>query len=108
MNKRQHNGFVIEGPDEPGSLSLFGNDPVEHRAFAEQIVAEAYNTEKMRYEDVKGYRHNHWLDCMAGCCLAAEILGIKLISDRTEYMNANPTNDGQVARHGNRKMRRNY
>ncbi len=77
--RRVQDGFVIGDVDAEGSLSLFGDDPVEHRAFAEQIVAEAYNTEKMRYEEVKGYRHNHWLDCVAGCCLAAEILGIRLI-----------------------------
>lgn len=102
---RVQDGFVIDGPDEPGSLSLFGDDPIEHRAFAEQIVAEAYNTEKMKYEIVKGYRHNHWLDCTAGCCLAAEILGIKLISDAVA-----PTAkrlDG-VASQTNRKMRRKY
>ena len=102
---RVHEGFVIDGPDEPGSLSLFGDDPVDHRAFAEQIVAEAYNTEKMKYEMVKGYRHNHWLDCVAGCCLAAEILGIKLISDVVVPVAKQA--DG-VAIQTNRRMRRNY
>ncbi len=82
--RRVQDGFITAEVDEPGSLSLFGDDPVEHRAFAEQIVAEAYNTEKMRYEDVKGYRHNHWLDCMAGCCLAAEMVGIKLVPSITQ------------------------
>ncbi len=104
--RRVQDGFVIGDIDTEGSLSLPGDDPVEHRAFAEQIVAEAYNTEKMRYEDVKGYRHNHWLDCMAGCCLAAEILGVRLIAETTP-----PTakqEDGQVVRQGKRKMRRNY
>ncbi len=102
---RVHEGFVIDGPDEPGSLSLFGDDPIDHRAFAEQIVAEAYNTEKMRFEEVKGYRHNHWLDCMAGCCLAAEILGIKLISDVVVPV---PKQADGVAIQTKRRMRRRY
>ncbi len=104
--RRVQDGFVIGDVDAEGSLSLFGDDPVEHRAFAEQIVAEAYNTEKMRYEEVKGYRHNHWLDCLAGCCLAAEILGIRLIAESAVPMAKQ--DDGQVVRHGKRKMRRNY
>jgi len=103
--RRVQDGFVIGDIDAGGSLSLFGDDPVEHRAFAEQIVAEAYNTEKMRYEQVKGYTHNHWLDCMAGCCLAAEILGVRLIAESTPVQTKQEA--GQVV-HRKRKMRRNY
>ncbi len=104
--RRVQDGFVIGDVDAEGSLSLWGDDPVEHRAFAEQIVAEAYDTEKMRYEEVRGYRHNHWLDCMAGCCLAAEILGVRLIVESTPP--PAKQDDGQIVHQGKRKMRRNY
>ena len=98
-------GFIISDIDADGSLSLPGDDPVDHRAFAEQIVAEAYNTEKMRYEPVKGFRHNHWLDCTAGCCLAAEILGVRLIAESAPVA---AQQEPSRAVSGKRKMRRNY
>ncbi|NLH17340.1 MAG: hypothetical protein GX455_12250 [Phycisphaerae bacterium] len=65
--------------EETGSISLFGTDPILHRAFAEHITSEAWSPEKQRYERVPGFAHNHWLDCMAGCCAGAGVLGIRLI-----------------------------
>ncbi len=104
--RRVQDGFSVGEVEDDGSISLWGGDPVEHRAFSEQIVAEAYNTEKMRMEVVKGFTNNHWLDCMAGCCLAAEILGVTLLQRRAE----NVVQDGtkRVAQQGNRKIRRRY
>ncbi|HUU11200.1 MAG TPA: terminase gpA endonuclease subunit [Phycisphaerae bacterium] len=66
---------------KPGSLALFGEDPVVHRAYALQVTAEQYVTE---YRTGKGRvsfwnklaRDNHWLDCTAGCCGAAAILKV--------------------------------
>ena len=98
--KRVHEGFVIAHSDDPGSISLPGGDPVSHRAFAEQIVAEAYDTEKMRFLRVKGKRENHWLDCTAGCCLAAEKMGIRLLP---QAFKAKPKTKPVAKRAGRRK-----
>lgn len=77
--RRVQDGFLVPKLEETGSISLFGTDPILHRAFAEHITSEAWSPEKQRYERVPGFAHNHWLDCMAGCCAGAGVLGIRLI-----------------------------
>jgi len=76
--KRCQDGFLAPAIDSPGSISLFGDDPGQHRAFAEHIAAEAWNETKSKYESVPGSRQNHWLDIIAGCCAGAEIAGLHL------------------------------
>jgi len=76
------NGFKATDCDVPGSVSLFGNDPVIHRAFAEQIINEVWLPSDMKFVASSGKgrpTNNHWLDCVAGCCAGAEILGIRLM-----------------------------
>ena len=76
------NGFKVDDIDEAGSLSLFGNDPVEHRAFAEQICDEVWLPDERRYaaaDGAKQARNNHWLDCTSGCAAAAAILDITVL-----------------------------
>lgn len=76
------NGFKVIGVDDSGSLSLFGSEPVQHRAFAEQICSEVWIPDELRFVAADGSRkpsNNHWLDCVAGCCAAADMLGIRVI-----------------------------
>lgn len=79
-----HSGFMT--PDNlPGSISLFGDEPVRHRVFAQQIVAEKWIRE---FQPGKGwregfrmdYRQNHWLDTMASNIAAANMLNIRLMT----------------------------
>jgi len=76
FKRRVQDGFLTPGIDQPGAMSLFGTDPVEHRAISEHICAEVWNAEKKKYEVVR--KENHWLDCLAGCYAAAAMLGIRL------------------------------
>ena len=70
-------GFRIT--DGAGSLSLFGNEPSIHKVFSEHISAEYYNPEQRKF--ITDSRDNHWLDCLAGCCMGAFRLGVKLTED---------------------------
>ena len=80
-----HNG-ILAPADVPGSIALYGKEPVAHRRFADQICAEIWTREFVggagrgfkEYFNVKS-RHNHWLDCMAGCIAGAVMLGIRLL-----------------------------
>ena len=70
---------------DPGSLSLPGTDPREHRMLAEHLTSE-YPTEtegkgrRLQEWTVKpGGPDNHLLDCGAGCAVAASTLGIRLV-----------------------------
>lgn len=76
-----HNGVMTADINAAGSISFFGNEPYIHDALAEQIVAEAWNGELKRFVEVTNFG-NHWLDCLAGCCVAAHILGIVPIQRR--------------------------
>lgn len=69
---------------QPGSISLFGEDPLRHRQFAGHITSEEWVTE---YRQGKGYisfwnklpRDNHWLDALAGACAAGSICGVRVL-----------------------------
>ena len=86
-------GFVHERfltpADRPGSLSLFGDEESirNHLTFAKHITAEEVQNTFQRGKGVvkkwvKLRRANHWLDGVAGCCAAADILGVRLIGAR--------------------------
>lgn len=72
-----HEGFKLSDPNINGSLSLFGDDPLEHRAFAEHIAAEQCDNGK--FVPVPGKNHNHWLDCITGNMVAASICGFTIL-----------------------------
>lgn len=82
--QRVHDGFMI-GADSRGSLSVFGDDPIKHRLYAEQILAEQW---VQKFVVGKGWiegfvvksRRNHWLDTTAQTIAAAELLGIVLVA----------------------------
>ena len=67
-----------------GCLSLFGDNPQEHRLFAEHITAEYRIKTEGRGRKVDEWKlrpessDNHWLDCLVGCAVAASIQGVLL------------------------------
>jgi len=90
-----HTGFMI--PEKmQGSISLYGSDPVKHRDFARQIVAEQWVRE---FQPGKGwsegfvvtYRHNHYLDTVAGNYAVANMLGIKALTKTETKPTPKPT-----------------
>lgn len=86
--------FNDDGTFRAGGASLYGqcgNDSerqyseYEHREFSKHIVAEMEKTQFVQGKGIKQFWDvrgpNHWLDCDAGCCAAADMLGIKLFGD---------------------------
>lgn len=68
-----------------GSLSLWGDKPKEHFSFSKHIVAEIEEEEFIAGKGVKRAwsqknANNHWLDCMYGNCVAADMAGVKLFA----------------------------
>jgi phage terminase large subunit GpA-like protein len=79
-----HQGFEVQ-PGQPGSISLWGDRPEEHRAFALQVTAEQFVREWVPEKGFEsGWRQtrkdNHWLDCLAGARAAAESLGVRVLT----------------------------
>ncbi|MFW6286948.1 MAG: terminase gpA endonuclease subunit [Candidatus Sumerlaeota bacterium] len=65
---------------EPGSLTLFGDQGKRHHMFATQILAERAEvvTSKARgrvEEWTNAGKPNHYLDAVAGCCVALNMVG---------------------------------
>jgi hypothetical protein len=66
---------------DPGSLSLFGDNPSIHRLFSDHLAAEFRVRTQGRGREcdewkLKGRADNHWLDCVVGCSVAASMQGI--------------------------------
>lgn len=79
-----HQGFELS-PGQPGSISMWGDRPEEHRAFALQVTAEQFVREWVPDKGFEsGWRQtrkdNHWLDCLAGARAAAESLGVRVLA----------------------------
>ena len=78
-----------------GCLSIFGDKPVNHRLFAEQICAEYSVPTTARGRTVDEWKikpdrfDNHWLDCLTGSAVAASLQGVQL-EEIGEGMNARP------------------
>jgi hypothetical protein len=79
-----HNGFrVMIG--NPGSLSLYDADRMEHFALAKQIVSERCIEEMTPRGAVKTWKQkgaNHWFDCAYGALAGAHYLGVSAIPER--------------------------
>jgi len=76
-----HQGFGAAS-GEPGSLSIYQAQPIEHSAFARHIVAEKQREEFVPGRGTRVYwdqtdSRNHWLDCSTEARVAADICGIK-------------------------------
>jgi hypothetical protein len=78
-----HGRFGV-GLGGKGCLSLFGENPAEHRLFADHLTAEYRVRTEGRGRTVFEWksrpdrRDNHWLDCVVGCAVAASMLGCSL------------------------------
>ena len=76
-----HSSFSIALGDT-GSLSFWGDDPLEHRLIADHLTAEipkrvtCGKVEKDEWQARAGRPDNHWLDCLVGCAAAASLLGV--------------------------------
>jgi phage terminase large subunit GpA-like protein len=74
---------------DPGCLSLFGRDEEAQRLLADHLTAEyrvrTLANERMVDEwKLRASRpDNHWLDCLAGCAVAASIQGATLAGVET-------------------------
>jgi hypothetical protein len=78
-------GRWATGQGGKGNLTLFGSDPKQHELFAAHLTAEYGVKTSGRGRDLVEWRQrpgrdNHWLDCCAGCCVAASMLGLALES----------------------------
>jgi phage terminase large subunit GpA-like protein len=68
-----------------GCLSLFGDNPAQHRMFAEQLTAEYRVKTEGRGRTVDEWKlrpergDNHWFDCLVGCAAAASMQGAVLL-----------------------------
>jgi len=68
-----------------GCLSLFGDNPAQHRMFAEQLTAEYRVKTEGRGRVVDEWKlrpergDNHWFDCLVGCAAAASMQGAVLL-----------------------------
>ncbi len=69
---------------DPGGLSLFGREPVEHQLLAEHLTAEYRVQTEARGRVVDEWKlragrpDNHWFDCLVGCAVAASMQGAVL------------------------------
>lgn len=92
---------VAEG--DPGSLALFGKNPLYHQLFAEHLNAEyRVKTQGMgrtvdEWKLRASHEDNHWLDCLAGCAVAASMQGSAL----AEQLNSIVRREKRVLSSGN-------
>lgn len=73
-----HERFA-QDPSTPGACSLYGNEPRQHGRYASHICAETYDMEKQQWKKLS--KHNHYLDCTAGCHAAADMLGVSILGE---------------------------
>jgi hypothetical protein len=65
-------------------LSIFGNDPNQHRLLSEHLTSEYPVTTQGRGRTVEEWKSrpnhpdNHWFDCLVGNAVAASMLGVQL------------------------------
>ena len=87
---------------DPGSLALFGKNPIIHQLFAEHLNAE-YRVKTQGLGRVvdewklrASHEDNHWLDCLAGCAVCASMRGSAL----AEQMNSVSRREKRVLSNG--------
>jgi len=72
------------GDTANGTLHVFKAEQRDHWQFAKHQVAERQEEEFIQGKGVVRvwnvvHKHNHWLDCVAGNCAAADMIGIKIM-----------------------------
>ncbi len=74
-------GRLLMATGDPGSLTIFGKRPDDHRLLADQLTSERRVTTEARGRSVDEWKikgpglDNHWFDCLTGCAVAASVLG---------------------------------
>lgn len=76
----------LQTPDTAGACTIFGSDPKQHRLFSKHICAEEWNAEAQRFEQRSKF--NHYLDCVAYCNAAAEMIGHRISGDQLKNSEA--------------------
>ncbi len=70
------------------SLTLFGEDPAQHRLLSHHLTGEYRIQTSGRGRTVDEWKvrpeqpDNHWLDCLVGASVAASMLGISLLGEK--------------------------
>ena len=83
-----HARFAVAMGDR-GCLSLFGDQPDQHRLLAEQLTSEYRVRTEGRGRSVDEWKmrperaDNHWFDCLVGCAVAASMQGSVLPGTHT-------------------------
>lgn len=77
------------GLGSPGALTLFGDNPGQHRMICDHLTAEYATRVTARGRDIEEWRlypgrDNHWWDCLVGAAVAASICGAKLLDTGAE------------------------
>lgn len=73
-------GFAVDpgsdGIKQAGAIDIWGHDPRDKTLikFAKHICSERWNMQKGKFEQLSEW--NHWLDCLAGCGAAADMVGV--------------------------------
>jgi len=78
-------GSFLLDPGQLGSMTIFGDDKIQHSEFGRQICAETWTREfKTGVGFIEGfrqhYRHNHFLDTVVAAAVAANMRGVKLMT----------------------------
>ncbi|HUX17336.1 MAG TPA: terminase gpA endonuclease subunit [Phycisphaerae bacterium] len=79
-----HTGFQTPA-DRPGSLNVYGSNPIAHRQYAHQILAEVLTTAWVPGKGQRTWwdqrdRANHWLDATALAAAAADMVGVRIVA----------------------------
>ena len=84
----------LQDPEAVGACSVFGDDPTQHRRFANHIVAEEWDITEGKFKQLS--RWNHWLDCLAYAHAAARMCGISLtqVQPTIAKRDYSPSNSG--------------
>jgi hypothetical protein len=67
----------------PGAMSIFMGSPQEHEVFFQHLVSETAIPTEGNGRQVTEWKNvmkhdNHWLDCLAYCCVAASVTGARV------------------------------
>ena len=86
-------------PGAPGAFSVFGGSRVIHDLFFQHLTAEVAIPTEGNGREITEWknpqrRDNHWLDCLAYCCVAASVTGCKVDGQ-----------DGQTIGRGKKRIR---
>jgi len=85
--KRQIQNAFLTPEDQPGSVSLFGTNPITHQPFARHLMSEIWTREFIPGKGMKEFfdlrsKLNHYLDAAALALAVAAMMGITVLQTR--------------------------